>query len=169
MDDTWTIPTSTSTPRRGPKDYYSQTVSIVHGRSHPVVTNIRAQACGCNPSGFSGAATVQPSQRPVAGLNSGMGQSYLANRLIVQFGTYIPAAYTRTEATGSFGIRATRAMRTSFTPFSFNPNTHLFRCHPTPAASRSSNTNASTTPQCTPVRGDIISPSKLGTPESADE
>ena len=47
-----------------------------------------------------------------------MGQSHLANCPIVQLDASVPAACACTEATGSFGIRATRAVRTSFTRLS---------------------------------------------------
>ena len=100
---------------RSPKGYCPQIVSIIDGRSHPVVTNIRAQACGCKPTGFSGHHSTFPAFRS---LNLGMGLSYLANRPMLQFGVWILAACKRPGLLVPSAFGQQEPFRTSFTRLS---------------------------------------------------
>ena len=128
------------------KGYCSQIVSIVDDRSHPEVTNIQLQACGCNPTGFSGHRSTLPAFR---GLNFGMGQSYLANRpmlhldaCILVAGLYTPGGYW--FLLHSANMNRAHFLHPALSYMSTNISNYLSRCHPTLGtlpASHISNTN----------------------------
>ena len=145
----------------------------LYDSSRMVVTNVRAQAYGSNPSKLtSPAVSVQPLPA-FRGPDSGVGQSHLTNRPIVHsplMNASLPPVHARRIPSACNNQSQTHFLHPALSYFSTNLSIHSSRCRPT-MGTRSADANASDGTSVHSSRDfctgrDGTSTSKLRTPES---